>query len=166
MNEIYASFSKFFPVYKKETQLQPSEFGKNEENTLIKINADLNECSYDQKMKEYISNLIYTIMNYKKNKQPYHCIKNTENNKLIVLFYSMCVQFDEKDYNAPLQILIMKNVPYEQLQIYLETAKGCTANLKNEIIIPDTKRIMTPTLLNWNLKTKIDDAMNEIYASF
>ena len=78
----------------------------------------------------------------------------------------MCVQFDEKDYNAPLQILIMKNVPYEQLQIYLETAKGCTANLKNEIIIPDTKRIMTPTLLNWNLKTKIDDAMNEIYASF
>ena len=142
-------------------------YSANAQNTLLRLRGEISQCSYLPQMKDYISNLIYTIMNYpKKTVQARHFIRNMGYDRIIMVWYSMSVPFGGKSYNVPLQIFIMKNVPYEPPQIFLEIVQGSAPNTKNRDIDPNTRRIMTPTLRNWNQYSIMDNVMNEIFASF
>ena len=142
-------------------------YSANAQNTLLRLRGELNQCTYAPQMKDYISNLIFTAMNYpKKTSQARHFIKNMGYDRIIMVWYPMSVPFGGKSYNVPLQIFIMKNVPYEPPQIFLEIVQGSAANAKNRDIDPNTNRIMTPTLRSWNQYSIIDNVMNEIFASF
>ena len=126
-------------------------YSANAQNTLLRLRGEISQCSYAPQMKDYISNLIYTTMNYpKKTVQARHFIRNMGYDRIIMVWYSMSVPFGGKSYNVPLQIFIMKNVPYEPPQIFLEIVQGSAPNTKNRDIDPNTRRIMTPTLRNWN----------------
>ena len=142
-------------------------YSANAQNTLLRLRGELNQCSYAPQMKDYISNLIYTTMNYpKKTAQARHFIKNMGYDRIMMVWYPMSVPFGGKSYNVPLLIYIMKNVPYEPPQIFLEIVQGSAANTKNRDIDPNTNRVMTPTLRSWNQYSIIDNVMNEIFASF
>ena len=142
-------------------------YNANAQNSILRLRTELSECSYNQNMKDYLANLIMSVMNYpKKTAQVRHFIKNMGGNKIIMVWYPMSVPFMGKNYNVPLQIYIMKNVPYEPPQIFLEVTQGSGANTKNTDIDPNNNRIMTNSLRNWNQYSVIDNVMNEIFASF
>ena len=118
-------------------------------------------------MKDYIANMIMQLMNYpKKTTQPRHFIKNMNQDKIMMVWYPMSVPFANKKYNVPIQIYIMKNIPYEPPQVFLEVVQGSAANSKNRDINPTTRQIITNTLRNWNQYSNIENAMNEIFSSF
>ena len=41
-------------------------YGVNPQNPLIKLRAELNECCYEQRMKDYLADVILRIMNFPK----------------------------------------------------------------------------------------------------
>ena len=142
-------------------------YGANAQNTQLNIRTELAKCSYNQSFKDYITNMIMQVMNYpKKTNPPRHFIKTMNQDKIIMIWYPMNVPFGSKSYNVPLQIYIMKNVPYEPPQIFLEVVQGSAANPTNKDINPNTRQILTNTLRNWSQYSNIDNAMNEIFASF
>ena len=142
-------------------------YNANAQNSILRLRTELSECSYNQNMKDYLANLIMSVMNFpKKTAQVRHFIKNMGGNKIIMVWYPMSVPFMGRNYNVPLQIYIMKNVPYEPPQIFLEVTQGSGANTKNTDIDPNNNRIMTNSLRNWNQYSVMDNVMNEIFASF
>ena len=142
-------------------------YNANAQNSIIRVRTELNDCSYDPSMKDYLANLIVSTMNFpKKNSQVRHFIKNMGQNKIVMIWYPMSIPFAGKNYNVPLQIYIMRNVPYEPPQIFLEVVQGSAANPSNKDIDPNNNRIMTNSLRNWNQYSTMDSVMNEIYNSF
>ena len=142
-------------------------YAANYQNTQLRIREELAQCSYNPNMKDYIANMIMQLLNYpKKTAQARHFIKNMNQDKIMMVWYPMSVPFAQKSYNVPLQIYIMKNIPYEPPQIFLEVVQGSAANPTNKDINPTTRQILTNTLRNWGQYSNIDNVMNEIYASF
>ena len=142
-------------------------YNANTQNSIIRVRTELNECSYDPSMKDYLANLIVSIMNFpKKNTQVRHFIRNMGQNRIIMIWYPMSVPFAGKNYNVPLQIYIMRNVPYEPPQIFLEVVQGSAANPNNKDVDPNNNRIMTNSLRSWTQYSTMDNVMNEIYNSF
>ena len=100
-------------------------YNQNSQNSLLRIRTELNECSYSPNMKDYLSNLIMSVMNFpKKANQPRHYIRNMGPDKIIMIWYSMSVPFAGRSYNVPLLIYITKNIPYDPPQIFLEVPQG------------------------------------------
>ena len=142
-------------------------YNANAQNSLLRIRTELSECSYDQNNKDYLATLIMAAMNFpKKTSQVRHFIRNVGQNRLIMIWYPMSIPFMGKNYNIPLQIYIMKNMPYEPPQIFLEITQGTGANPNNRDVDPNTRKITTNSLRNWNQYSTIDNIMNEIFASF
>ena len=142
-------------------------YNANAQNSILRIRTELSECSYNQNMKDYLANLIMAVMNYpKKTTQVRHFVRTMGGNKIIMVWYPMSIPFMGRNYNVPLQIYIMKNVPYEPPQIFLEVTQGSGVNTKNTDIDPNNNRIMTNSLRNWNQYSIIDNVMNEIFSSF
>ena len=142
-------------------------YSANAQNTILRLMGELTQCSYNPQMKDYIANLIYSAMNYpKKVTQARHFIKNMGPDRIIMVWYPLSIPFGGRNYNVPLQIYIMKNIPYEPPQIFLEIVQGSAANATNKDIDPKTNRVMTYSLRNWNQYSTIDNVMNEIYSSF
>ena len=142
-------------------------YAANYQNTQLRIREELAQCCYKPNMKDYITNMIMQLMNYpKKTTQARHFIKNMNQDKIMMVWYPMSVPFAKKYYNVPLQIYIMKNIPYEPPQIFLEVVQGSAANPTNKDVNPTTRQITTNTLRNWGQYSNIENAMNEIFASF
>ena len=143
-------------------------YDANAQNTLLRIRSELNQCSYNQNMKDYLANMIIQAMNFPKRsqQQPRHFIRNMGVDKIIMVWYPMNVPFMGKSFSVPLQIFFMKNIPYEPPQIFIEVVQGSAPNPKNKDIDINTRRVMTNTLKNWNQYSIIENAMNEIFASF
>ena len=117
-------------------------YNANAQNSILRIRTELNECSYNQNMKDYLANLIMSVMNFpKKTQQVRHFIKTMGGNRIIMVWYPMSVPFMGKNYNVPLQIYITKNMPYEPPQIFLEVTQGSGANTKNTDIDPNNNII-------------------------
>ena len=138
-------------------------FDPKSQNSLLRLRTELNDCCYDPKMKDFISTMIIRIMNYpKKTTEPRHCIKMMSQNKIMMIWYPMSVPFMNRSYNVPIQIYIMKYVPYEPPQIFLEVVQGSAANSSNKDINTKTNQIMTKTLKN----SVIENVLDEIFQSF
>ena len=139
----------------------------NSQNTLLRIRTELAQCSYNPNMKDFLANMIQQAMNFpKRTQQPRHFIRNMGVDKIIMVWYPMNVPFMGKSFSVPLQIFFMKNIPYEPPQIFIEVVQGSAPNPKNQDIDINTRRVMTNTLKNWNQYSIIENAMNEIFASF
>ena len=137
------------------------------QNIQIGIRTEIDKCSYSPNMKDYLTNMIMQVMNYpRKQAQAKYCVKNQGQDKIIVVIYPMNVPFMKKSYNVPIQILFMKNIPYEPPQIFLEVVQGSAPNPQNKDVDQSTRRVMTNTLKNWGQFSNIENAMNEIFASF
>ena len=142
-------------------------YDSNAQSSLIKLRNELKECSYEQSMKDYLSNMIIRIMNYpKKRSQSRYYIKEIDQKKIMMILYPMSVPFMNKNYNIPIQIYIMKNIPYEPPQIFLEVVQGSAANANNKDIDQNNNRIMTKTLRTWNQYSNIETVLDEIFESF
>ena len=137
------------------------------QNTQIGIRTELDKCSYSPNMKDYLTNMIMQVMNYpRKQAQARYSVKNMGQDKIIVVIYPMSVPFMKKSYNVPIQIFFMKNIPYEPPQIFLDVVQGSAPNPQNKDVDQSTRRVMTNTLKNWGQFSNIENAMNEIFASF
>ena len=142
-------------------------YNPNANNILLTIRSQLDGCSYNQNMKDYLANLIMSVVNYPKATTPArHYVRNMGQDKIIMIWYPMSVPFVGRNYNVPIQIYIMKNIPYEPPQIFLEVPNGSGINTKNPDINPNSRRILTYTLRNWSQYSIIGNAMNEIFDSF
>ena len=142
-------------------------YDANSQNTQLRLRTELAQCSYNPNMKDYISNLIMQIMNYpKKTNQARHFIRNMNQDKIIMVWYPMSIPFNGRNYNVPLQIFIMKNVPYEAPQFFLEVVQGSAPNPSNKDVNPNTRQIFTNALRNWSQYSTIENAMSEIFNSF
>ena len=144
-------------------------YNANTQNTLLRLRTELADCSYDPRAKDYLANMILRVMNFPKKKaqsQSRHFIRTMNQNKIIMVWYPMNIPFMGKFYEVPLLIYIMRNIPYEPPQIFLEVVAGSAANANNREIDINTNRIMTNTLRTWNQYSNIENAMNEIYDSF
>ena len=139
----------------------------NFQNTKLKIREELDKCSYCSNTKDYIERMIIQIVNYpKKIKQPKYFVINMNKDKIMKVSYQMSVPFINRNYNIPIHIYIMKNIPIEPPRIFLEVPEGIGLNRDNENIDRDTKQIKTNTLINWNESSNIGNVMDEIYQSF
>lgn len=144
-------------------------YNAHTQNTLLRIREELGSCSYDPRAKDYLANMIVRVMNFPKKKpqsQSRHFIRTMNQNKIIMVWYPMNIPFMQKYYEVPLLIYIMRNIPYEPPQIFIEVVAGSAANVNNRDIDVNTNRIMTNTLRTWNQYSNIENAMNEIYDSF
>ena len=142
-------------------------YDANSQNTQLRLRTELSQCSYNPNMKDYLANMIMQIMNFpNKTNQARHFIRNMNQDKIIMVWYPMSVPFANKNYNVPLQIYIMKNIPYEPPQIFLEVVQGSAPNPANRDVDSATRRILTNTLRSWSQYSNIENAMNEIYNSF
>ena len=142
-------------------------YDANSQNTQLRLRTELAQCSYNPTMKDYISNMIMQIMNYPKKTNPTrHFIKNMNQDKIIMVWYPMSIPFNGRNYNVPLQIFIMKNVPYEPPQVFLEVVQGSAVNPANKDVNPNSRQIFTNTLRNWSQYSNIENAMTEIFRSF
>ena len=144
-------------------------YNAHTQNTLLRIREELGSCSYDPRAKDYLANMIVRVMNFPKKKpqsQSRHFIRTMNQNKIIMVWYPMNIPFMQKFYEVPLLIYIMRNIPYEPPQIFIEVVGGSAANANNRDIDVNTNRIMTNTLRNWNQYSNIENAMNEIFSSF
>ena len=142
-------------------------YGVNPQNPLIKLRAELNECCYEQRMKDYLADVILRIMNFpKKTSEGRHFTKAISEGKIMMIWYPMSVPFLNRNYSVPLIIYIMRNFPYDAPQFFLEIAQGSEVNSKNTDINPYTKRIMTNTLRQWNYYSNVESVLNEIFQSF
>ena len=144
-------------------------YNAHTQNTLSRIREELGSCSYDPRAKDYLANMIVRVMNFPKKKpqsQSRHFIRTMNQNKIIMVWYPMNIPFMQKFYEVPLLIYIMRNIPYEPPQIFIEVVAGSAANVNNRDIDVNTNRIMTNTLRTWNQYSNIENAMNEIYDSF
>ena len=137
------------------------------QNFIISLKKELNECSYARSMTDYLANMIIRIMNYpKKTIPPRYFVKVTEQNKIIFIWYPMSVPFKNKNFNIPIQIFITKNIPYEPPQIFLEVGQGSAPSTLNKDIDQNNNRIMTQGLRNWNQYSNVENVLGEIFESF
>ena len=137
------------------------------QNFILSLKKELNECSYARSMTDYLANMIIRIMNYpKKIIPPRYFVKVTEQNKIIFIWYPMSVPFKNKNFNIPIQIFITKNIPYEPPQIFLEVGQGSAPSTLNKDIDQNNNRIMTQGLRNWNQYSNVENVLGEIFESF
>ena len=137
------------------------------QNFIISLKKELNECSYARSMTDYLANMIIRIMNYPKKTIPSrYFVKVTEQNKIIFIWYPMSVPFKNKNFNIPIQIFITKNIPYEPPQIFLEVGQGSAPSTLNKDIDQNNNRIMTQGLRNWNQYSNVENVLGEIFESF
>ena len=137
------------------------------QNFILSLKKELNECSYARSMTDYLANMIIRIMNYpKKTIPPRYFVKVTEQNKIIFIWYPMSVPFKTKNFNIPIQIFITKNIPYEPPQIFLEVGQGSAPSTLNKDIDQNNNRIMTQGLRNWNQYSNVENVLGEIFESF
>jgi hypothetical protein len=142
-------------------------YNANYQNTQLRLREELTQCGYNPSMKDYITNMIMQVLNFpKKTTQARHFIKTLNQDRLIMVWYPMSIPFGKKSYNVPLLIYFMKNIPKEPPQIFLEVVQGSAANPTNKDVNPNSKQVTTNTLKNWSQYSNIENAMNEIYASF
>ena len=142
-------------------------FDPNAQNSLLKLKTELKDCCYDPQARDFLSNLIIRIMNYPKKTSPSrHYVKMMDQKKLMMVWYPMSVPFMNRNYNVPIQIYIMKNIPYEPPQIFIEITQGSAVNTNNKDIDPRTNKISTNSLRNWNQYSRIEQVLEEIYNSF
>jgi hypothetical protein len=70
-------------------------------------------------------------------------------------------------FDLPILIYLPKKFPYQQPEIFLErTSKEIGVNLNNRNVDPNTFKIMTKFLANWNNYSTIEDILGEIKCSF
>ena len=137
------------------------------QNFILSLKKELNECSYARSMTDYLANMIIRIMNYPKKTIPSrYFVKVTEQNKIIFIWYPMSVPFKNKNFNIPIQIFITKNIPYEPPQIFLEVGQGSAPSTLNKDIDQNNNRIMTQGLRNWNQYSNVENVLGEIFESF
>ena len=142
-------------------------YNANYQNTQLRLREELTQCGYNPSMKDYITNMLMQVLNFpKKTTQARHFIKTLNQDRLIMVWYPMSIPFGKKSYNVPLLIYFMKNIPKEPPQIFLEVVQGSAANPTNKDVNPNSKQVTTNTLKNWSQYSNIENAMNEIYASF
>ena len=134
---------------------------------ILRLEKALGECSYSPSMKQIIKDEIICVLNYKGKKDYSRFFLRTLNqDKIIMVWYPMTVKFTKRNYMVPINIFFSKNYPYEPPQIFLEVVQGSAPNPHNYDVDPNTNKIMTYTLKNWNQFSRIETIMNEIDKSF
>jgi hypothetical protein len=142
-------------------------YGLASQSNQAGIRTEIDKCSYNPNMKDYLTNMIMQVMNFPRKQGQAKISTKVENReKIIYVRYPMLVPFLKKNIPVYIHIVFVRNVPFEAPQIILETAPGTAPNSKNTDIDVNTKRIMTNTLRNWSQFSNIENAMNEVYDSF
>ena len=115
-------------------------------NTKIRLMNELSVTSYLPNMKDYIVNLIIQLISYQF-KSPTQNARYSINNffgqdKIVMVTLPMSIPFNNRSFDVPIQIYLMKNIPYEPPQIFIEVNQSTGINTKNTDIDANTKRIV------------------------
>jgi len=138
-----------------------------DDDKIFKLKLALDDCSYIPSKKESMANDIMRVLNYKKKiKEATFFVKTKNMDKIIMVCFPMSIEFNNKNYNVPINIFFPINYPYEAPELFLEEIKGCRLNSHNYDVNPYTKQIMTFSLKYWSYDTKIECILDEIYNSF
>jgi len=139
-------------------------------NTKIRLINELTSASYLPNMKDYIVNLIIQIFSYQYKSPTQNARYSISNffgqDKIAMVLLPINVPFNNRTYDIPIQIYLMKNIPYEPPQIFIEVGQGSGINLKNTDIDVNSKRILVNGLRKWNQYSVLDSILNEIRESF
>ncbi len=133
----------------------------------INILNTLSQCSYPPNFRDFISNIIVELSSAK-GAQFFKVNKSVNNatHTIIVVKYMVQTTFNQKAYEIPILIYIGKSFPYEAPEIYLERNPDTGVNPKNLDIDPNTFKITTASMKNWNQFTTVPNVINEITSSF
>ena len=139
-------------------------------NTKISLMNQLSATSYLPNMKDYIVNLIIQLLSYQY-KSPTQNARYLINNffgqdKIVMVTLPMSIPFNNRAFDVPIQIYLMKNIPYEPPQIFIEVNQSTGINTKNTDIDVNTKRILVNSLRNWNQYSELEKVLNDIRESF
>ena len=139
-------------------------------NTKISLMNQLSATSYLPNMKDYIVNLIIQLLSYqyKSPTQNARYLINTffGQDKIVMVTLPMSIPFNNRAFDVPIQIYLMKNIPYEPPQIFIEVNQSTGINTKNTDIDVNTKRILVNSLRNWNQYSELEKVLNDIRESF
>ena len=139
-------------------------------NTKIRLMNELSVTSYLPNMKDYIVNLIIQLISYQF-KSPTQNARYSINNffgqdKIVMVTLPMSIPFNNRNFDVPIQIYLMKNIPYEPPQIFIEVNQSTGINTKNTDIDANTKRILVNSLRNWSQYSELEKVLNDIRESF
>lgn len=110
------------------------------------ILQEVSYCSYPPTMKDYFVTSILDVIGFPyKEQQPKYMRKKIGNDTIIMVWYSMSIPFNQKQYNVPINVYFMKNMPYEPPQIFIEVTPGSAINPKAQEIDQASHRIITPS---------------------
>lgn len=139
-------------------------------NTKIRLMNELSATSYLPNMKDYIVNLIIQLLSYqfKSSSQNARYLINNffGQDKIVMVTLPMSIPFNNRAFDVPIQIYLMKNIPYEPPQIFIEVNQSTGINTKNTDIDVNTKRILVNSLRNWNQYSELEKVLNDIRESF
>ena len=139
-------------------------------NMKTKILEDIKVCSYPYNMKETIANSIFEIAKMTKN---VHLNKFGKQSGIVtdVILLVKCqvnVQFKDRFYDIPINIVIPKSYPFDPPEFYLDKLPDFGLNPKNTDIDPNSYRILVNVLKYWDSYNNSSSvrALQEIIISF
>ena len=139
-------------------------------NTKIRLMNELSATSYLPNMKDYIVNLIIQLLSYQHKsptQNPRYLINNFfGQDKIVMVVLPMSIPFNNRAFDVPIQIYLMKNIPYEPPQIFIEVNQSTGINTKNTDIDANTKRVLVNSLRTWNQYSELEKVLNDIRESF
>lgn len=122
------------------------------------------QCSYPFNMRDYIANVIIELTAASPSAKVLKVSYKNEN--IVLVKYNAKTTFKNRIYEIPILIYMMKNMPYEAPEVYLERSSDTGVNPKNIDIDQRTNRIMTKSLVNWTSYTNLSTVLTEITNSF
>ena len=135
----------------------------------VSIFEAVNQCSYNQNIKDYITNIILELCSNSKTAKYYKCSRALGNSgeTIIVIRYMITTKFSNRIYEIPILIYIPSKFPYVPPEVYLErSSMNIGINEKNRDIDQKTNQIKTKEIHNWNSYSTLQNVIIEISTSF
>lgn len=135
--------------------------------TILEI---VNQCDYDYKIKDYITDSVYELTNLSKSTKIYKMSRKTGTNSetIVVVRYLIPTIFKAgRTYDIPVLIYIPKSYPYQAPEVYIErTSKDVQINPNNKEIDANTCRVITKGLYAWSSYSNIPFIIAEVNNCF
>lgn len=127
----------------------------------------IKDCNYQQTYKDYIMKILIELSS-NKNAVFFKTVHPQSQNKIIAIKYPLQIKLKGNSYEIKLTIYIPSDFPEKAPEIFIDSNGDplLAVNPKNCNVNPESFKVMTSKLFNWEKFTSIQQVITEILNSF
>jgi hypothetical protein len=127
----------------------------------------IKDCNYQQSYKDYIMKILIELSS-NKNAVFFKTVHPQSQNKILAIKYPLNIKLKGNSYEIKLTIYIPSDFPEKAPEIFIDNNGDplLAVNPKNCNVNPETFKVMTSKLFNWEKFTSIQQVITEILNSF